>query len=384
MRLLHKLQDKSISAQEFKVLKECLDREDIEELLFDTDPSEPIAPPFPEKYEELFQQILEDPRIVHFHKAQRLRYFRRVAAVAASVLLLCGALYWGYQQITSHPSPSLIAEHTVPVPGGNKAQILLADGGILDLEALALDTLVQLDGYAIYKDADGQVTYRLEESSGQQEVAYNTIITPKGGEYRLTLSDGTHIVVNAMSSLRYPIRFGTDKRTVELLSGEAYFEVNKVSHHDTGLPFVVKTKEQVLTVLGTVFNINSYAADIVTTLVEGSVQLENQQNKIRLVPTDQAIYREDEDRYDVHRVDPYYLTAWKDGKFAYEKGSIHRVMQDIARWYDVEVEYAGSVQDIYFSGTVSRFEDLDKLLNTISLTGSIKFVREGRRIVVMK
>lgn len=380
---MHKLQDKSISAQEFKVLKECLDREDIEELLFDTDPSEPIDPPFPEKYEELFQQILEDPRIVHFHKAQRLRYFRRVAAVAASVLLLCGALYWAYQQITSPPSPSLIAEHTVPVPGGNKAQILLEDGRILDLEMLQKDTLVRLDGYTIYKDADGQVTYRLEGASGRQ-VAYNTIITPKGGEYRLTLSDGTHIVVNAMSSLRYPIRFGTDKRAVELLSGEAYFEVNKVSHHDTKLPFVVKTKEQVLTVLGTAFNINSYAADIVTTLVEGSVQLENQQNKIRLVPTDQAIYREDKDRYDVHRVDPYYLTAWKDGKFAYEKGSIHRVMQDIARWYDVEVEYAGSVQDIYFSGTVSRFEDLDKLLNTISLTGSIKFVREGRRIVVMK
>lgn len=381
IRLLHKLQDKSITAEEFKVLKGYLDHADIEDTLFsDIHPDGVVHTP--EAYESLFRKIQDDPRVAQLHRTRRLRYFRSIAAAAAVVFLICGAVYWGIQNKVPSLSADM-AQHTVPVPGGSKAQILLADGSILDLETLQNDTLIQLDGYAIYKGTDGQVTYRNDRPS-VEKVAYNTIITPKGGEYKLQLSDGTHIVVNAMSSLRYPIQFVGDKREVELLSGEAYFEVNKVIENDKRLPFVVKTKGEVLTVLGTVFNINSYSSGIVTTLVEGSVQLENKSDKIRLKPTDQAIYRESKEKYDVHTVDPYYLTAWKDGKFAYEKASIRQVMQDVARWYDVDVTYAASVHDTYFSGTISRFEDIDKLLNTISLTGSIKFNREGRRVVVMK
>lgn len=383
IRLLHKLQDKSITPSEFNVLKKYLDKEGIEDILFSDFHPEQDSDSRSKEYENLFRQIQEDPRIVQLHKTKRLRYFRKIAAVAASVLLVCGAIYWSYQYKDSS-LPSDVAQQAVPIPGGSKAQILLADGSILDLEALQNDTLVQLEGYAIYKGGDGQVTYRLDELSDEKQVAYNTIITPKGGEYKLLLSDGTRIAVNAASSLRYPIQFRGNTREVELLSGEAYFEVNKVNHNDTKLPFIVKTKGQVLTVLGTVFNINTYSSEIITTLVEGSIQLENKQNKIRLKPTDQAIYNEDKAQYAVHTVDPHYLTAWKDGMFAYESASIHQVMQDIARWYDVDVTYASSTQGTYFSGTISRFENIDKLLNTMSLTGSVKFHREGRRVVVTK
>src|SRR5690606_32529934 len=215
-------------------------------------------------YENLFRQIQEDPRIVRRHNTRRLRYFRKIAAVAAAVLLVCGMVYWNYQY---KESSSAIVQQSIPVPGGSKAQIVLADGSILNLETLQNDTLVQLEGYAIHKGANGEVTYRMDESSDAKQVVYNTIITPKGGEYKLLLSDGTRIAINAMSSLRYPIQFHGDKREVELLSGEAYFEVNKVKSNDTRLPFIVKTKGQILTVLGTVFNINTYSPEIITTLV---------------------------------------------------------------------------------------------------------------------
>lgn len=383
IHLLHKLQDKTITPAEFNVLKKHLDKEGVEDIVFSDFNPEQDSDSRSKDYENLFRQIQEDPRIAQLHKTKRLRYFRKIAAVAASVFLVCGAIYWSYQYKDFSLS-SDVAQLAAPIPGGSKAQILLADGSILDLEALQNDTLVQLEGYAIYKGADGQVTYRLDVSSDEKEMAYNTIITPKGGEYKLLLSDGTRIAINAMSSLRYPIQFHGDKREVELLSGEAYFEVNKVKSNDTRLPFIVKTKGQILTVLGTVFNINTYSSEIITTLVEGSIQLENKQNKVRLRPTDQAIYNEEKAHYAVHTVDPRYMTAWKDGMFAYESTSIHQIMQDIARWYDVDIAYASPMQGTYFSGTISRFENIDKLLNTISLTGSVKFHREGRRVVVTK
>ena len=383
IRLLHKLQDKSISLQEFQLLKKYLSRNDVGDILFEDFRPEYSDVSVSEEYENLFNSIQQDPRVIQLHKHKKRQYLRKIAAVAASVLLVCGIIYWRYERNTLSSASYAIAE-TIPVPGGNKAQIVLPNGEILNLEDLKADTLIQLDGYSIYKDADGQVSYRLNGQSDESQLVYNTIITPKGGEYKLLLPDGTRIALNAMSSLRYPIQFDRNKREVELLSGEAFFEVNKVNDHHTRIPFVVKTKEQTLTVLGTVFNINTYATEVVTTLVEGSIQLERKQSKIRLKPTDQAIYDTEQNQYNIHTVDPYYLTAWKDGKFAYEKASIGRVMQDIARWYDVDIEYASSVQGTYFSGTISRFEDLDKLLNTISLTGSVKFNREGRRVIVMK
>ncbi len=381
VHLLHKLQDKSITAAELRILKEYLDKANIEDVLFEDFDLEANRNSHPEKYDVLFQRIQEDSRIASLHNSNKRRYLRNIAAVAASVLILCGTLYWTFSTRNSTPAPYALEE---VIPGGNKAQIVLSDGKILDLETLKNDTLVQLAGYAIYKDAHGQVMYRLSHSSSEEKMMYNTIITPKGGEYKLLLPDGTRIAVNAMSSLRYPIKFNADKREVELLSGEAYFEVNKVNHDQQRIPFIVKTKGEILTVLGTVFNINSYSDKTITTLVEGSIQLENEQSKVLLRPTDQAIYSTRESQYTIRTVDPYYLTAWTGGKFAYEKASIDQVMEDIARWYDVHIHYDSPMQGTYFSGTISRFENIDKLLHTISLTGSVKFIREGRRVVVTK
>lgn len=380
VRLLHKLQNKSITATELRLLKEHLDKADTEDILFEDFDLEANLGSHPEKYDILFQQIQDDPRIAHLHSSNKRLYLRNIAAVAASVLILSGTLYWTFSTRNSTPIPYAFEE---VIPGGNKAQIVLSDGKVLDLETLKNDTLIQLDGYTIHKDAHGQVTYHLATLSNEEQPIYNTIITPKGGEYKLLLSDGTRIAVNAMSSLRYPIKFSGDKREVELLSGEAYFEVNKVTQGERRMPFIVKTKDETLTVLGTAFNINSYSHSTITTLVEGSIQLENKEAKVRLKPTDQALYNPNSAQYNVHTVDPNYMIAWTIGKFAYEKASLHEVMDDIARWYDVDVRYDASLKHTYFSGTISRFEDIDKLLNTISLTGSVKFNRQGRRVIVM-
>lgn len=384
--------DNSISEDNLILLKNILEQKTDEDLIWLWDilmESSPDTKGDVPDVEHLFQRIMLDERLQrNFSKGtKKIKTIRRLVTLVAAACILVFLKFT--IDFINRPDPTeakLSSEDTISTikPGGNKARIVLADGTQLDLEALKKDTIIQLEGYSVHKTADGSITYAV---TGEQRVkgnVYNTIITPRGGEYNLTLSDGTKVAMNASSTLRYPINFQEDVRRVEL-KGEAYFDVSKQYRNDKRIPFIVETDQQKLEVLGTSFNVNSYGKTIETTLVEGSVKVsfDNGQSHV-LRPNQQAIYMRESKSTAITNVDPFYVIAWKNGSFAFEDASIEEVMESVARWYDVDVVFKDDLKNKRFSGMISRFEDMEKLLQSVELTGSVRFEINGRRIFVMK
>ncbi len=311
--------------------------------------------------------------------------FWKWPSVAAACLLLFAVIgYYVFPDKVTIEKPLAESATEQILPGGSKAKVVLEDGNIIDLEALDSDTTIKLDGYSIHKNSNGVLSYILDDKLEKNKLVYNTIVTPKNGEYHLVLPDGTKIWINSSSELRYPLSFAEDLREVHL-SGEAYFEVNKVKAHHRNIPFIVNTGKQKLEVLGTTFNINNKVGDIKTTLVEGSVQLSYEDGqKYLLKPNQQAIYHQEKSKVSIIKVDPFYITSWRNRTFNFNNISIYQVMEILSDWYDVKVEYRSNVKDNYFTGTVSKYDQIDKVLQVIEMTGSTKFKMQGRRIIVMK
>lgn len=339
-----------------------------------------------EQSEYMFSSILQGVGLEREKKDAYPKRYLFYGMAAAAVLLLLGVVTLIKQDYKSKDhviSTALLQDKQMIKPGGSKAIIQLEDGSSIDLESLPADSVLHLDGYAIVKKEDGQLSYIMQEEGGDIPV-YNTIITPKGGEYRLNLPDGTQIWVNASSKVKYPLNFAEFSRELEL-EGEAYFDVKNKALGKNKLPFIVYSGKQKLEVLGTVFNVNNYNGNVQTTLLEGSVKLSfNGKGNYFLKPEEQANYNEENNSVQIEKVDPFYTIAWKNEKFAFENASIYKVMESIGRWYDVEVRYEGDLSSVVFNGTISRYEDFNKLLNIIELTGQIKFEVVGRRVVVMK
>lgn len=303
-------------------------------------------------------------------------------AAAAAAILLFSFFFFSpldFLHSTNYTSQA----HLDILPGHAKGNLLLDNGEMIDLEKLSANSRIVQQGYTIVKDSKGGISYKLTDDHSDHPL-YNTIITPEGGEYKLSLPDGTKIWVNASSKIRYPLNFGTEKREVEL-DGEALFEVAKLQVGQRHIPFIVKTRQQTLQVLGTTFNINSYDTKIRTTLVEGAVRLtfkDKQQQELQ--PNQQANYDETNGGVEVQTIDPFYTIAWRNGSFAFDNTELHDVMATIARWYAVDVIYQGNFESIRFSGTISRNADIKKLLDLITLTGGVHFELKERRIIVMK
>ncbi|WP_133166280.1 FecR family protein [Sphingobacterium haloxyli] len=384
--------DNSISDDNLVLLKNALEQKADEDLLWLWDilmESSAATKGHAPDSDHLFQRIMLDGRLQpNFSKdTKKIKTTKRLVTLVAAACILV-FLKFAIDFING-PDPieaGLSTKSAIGTitPGGNKARIVLADGTQLDLETVKIDTVIQLEGYAVHKTADGSITYTVTDEHSLNGDMYNTIITPKGGAYNLTLSDGTKIAMNASSTLRYPIRFQEDARAVEL-KGEAYFDVSKQYRDGNRIPFIVETDQQTLEVLGTAFNVNSYGRMIQTTLVEGSVRIsfDNGQSHV-LKPNQQAVYTRKSKRTAINTVDPFYVLAWKNGSFAFEDASIEEVMESVGRWYDVDVAFKGDLKDKRFSGTISRFENIQKLLQTVELTGSVKFEIKGRRILVME
>jgi len=267
-------------------------------------------------------------------------------------------------------------------PGKDDAILILADGTSIVLNDVQKGMVSEQQGVQIEKTADGELQYRVVEGSAAVE---NTISTPNGGQYRLVLADGTKVWLNAASSLRFPTSFSTHERTVHL-TGEAYFEVMKGDK-----PFKVISDNQVVEVLGTHFNINTYKEETTykTTLVEGSVRITKRAEDAQelshtskvLRPGQQAILSALGDKIIVEPVDIEEFIAWKDGYFKFEKATIQTIMRQVARWYDVEVEYRGALSNDLFVGEINRSEDIEEVLRVLRL-GKINAFIEGRKVVI--
>lgn len=314
----------------------------------------------------------------------RKRWYN-VAAAASVILLVSLAIYF------LKPTPSKeIAKNFAPVkqlkndavPGGNKAVLTLADGSTILLDSIGNGNLAQQGNSRVIKLNDGKLAYQLEEGKTQQaeKLAYNTVSTPRGGQYQLTLSDGSKVWLNAASSITFPTSFEGNKRDVTL-SGEAYFEVA----HNAKMPFHVKVGDMQVQVLGTHFNINAYGDDelIKTTLLEGSVKVTKGNSNILISPGEQARVDNSSSKITVKKdVDLDEVIAWKNGLFQFNKADIKTIMQQVSRWYNVNVLYQGNIPKREFSGKIQRDLNLSQLLDLLG-KNKIHFKIEGQTLLII-
>lgn len=333
-------------------------------------------------------------------KVRRLTLTYRYAAVAAA--LVCAAflvitVYTPADSVVDHPviADQVITPEVVDdaVPGGNKAILTLADGSEVILDDVQNGDVAHIDKTDILKTEDGLIVYETSNSAVGDAAAegttalFNTITTPRGGQYRVILPDGTKVWLNSDSSLKYPVSFQGGIRSVEL-TGEAYFEVNRHLASDTYVPFVVHTRMQSVQVLGTRFNVNAYEDEptVNTTLVEGRVRVVRGAGKISqnvegllLTPNHQALLSAR--RIEVREVDAEEMIAWKNGYFSFKHADIKVVMRQLSRWYDVEVVYEGQVPAGLFSGKVYRNINLSAVLEILAFS-RVNFRIEGKKITI--
>ena len=267
-------------------------------------------------------------------------------------------------------------------PGKNQAVLTLANGEVITLDDKANGILAKQAGVVITKNGDGLLQYQI---TADAEPVINTISTPRGGQYQLILADGTKVWLNAASAITFPTKFNGLDRKVEI-HGEAYFEVAK----NAKKPFRVKSKNQIIEVLGTHFNVNTYedeAADK-TTLLEGSVSISklDKSGKTQfssakiLKPGEQAsLYSNGSIK--IAKADEEEAVAWKNGYFKFDKADIKTIMRQVSRWYNVDVEFKGEVSKDLFVGKINRSENVSGVLRILELS-KIKTEIKDRKIII--
>lgn len=317
-----------------------------------------------------------------FNRIERKRKMRSVGGywwLAAASLLAFSGYYFMHQ--TPVKPPVKVAQEAKPVPvitpGTNKAILILGNGGKVDLNAAANGRIAQAGNTMVDKVRNGQLVY--EKGGNATEITYNTIVTPRGGQYQVVLADGTRVWLNAASSLKFPTAFTGTDRHVEL-TGEAYFEVAK----NKDLPFTVSAGNVRVNVLGTSFNVSAYEDDECnkTTLLEGSVQIVRNNQRLSLAPGQQAVSEGNDQPVQLKTVNAEDAIAWKNGYFSFKKEDIRSVMRKIARWYDVDVTFQGDISNSVLGGSVSRTQNINEILSYLELTGIAHFKIEARTIVV--
>lgn len=311
---------------------------------------------------------------------------------AASIIVLLGSLFI-YSRIYKE-NPVTAQAKKLPVdaddilPGENKAILILDDGSRINLNDAASGLIAHESNTTIEKLPNGQLHYVAGVPEKGAEIKFNTVATPRGGQFQITLPDGSRVWLNAGSSLRFPTLFTGAERKVEL-NGEAYFEIAK----NTAMPFKVQSNNSEIRVLGTHFNVMAYDDEkqMSTTLLEGSVQILKGANKILIKPGQSAILNKATEKITIASADPDQAVAWKNGNFVFVDESIESIMRKVSRWYDVEVSYNGNMSNKDFTGTIPRNKNVSELLRMLELTGAVHFkiVQEdqsgkGRRITVMQ
>jgi ferric-dicitrate binding protein FerR (iron transport regulator) len=404
----------SITGTEWQELKELLMQDKSamgwQEALDSLIDNSPALPDYEEAaWEPLYRKILEGNAAAgtgRFSGGGRLiRLLKKRIWVAAAILILFMAGSWllffrqgGGKEMARTVSPRLKPANDV-APGSTKAVLTLADGSMIDLNAAGNGLVGRQGNSKLVKLKGGQLAYQTatsHELQANSEPTYNTIATPKGGEYQLILPDGSKVWLNAASSLRYPTSFSGKERVVEL-KGEAYFEVTHLATKDGDekMPFRVHIVSPSgdspfrgqgagvdVLVLGTHFNVMAYADEqsINTTLLEGSVRLRKGDKEALIRPGEQARLKEGSG-FKVVPVDTDEAVAWKNGLFRFNEATIEEVMRQLSRWYDMEVVYVNGAPKDLFRGEIYRNVNVSKVLKVLEASG-VHFTVEGKKILV--
>ena len=316
------------------------------------------------------------------HKApvRRLHPGWMAAAAAVILLLLIGVPYF-YTREKALPLPVAGADTTMSTPqeitpGGNRALLQLADGRTIVLDSASNGLLAKQGSTSISLLADGQLAYQ-QVGILPETVSYNTLTTPKGGQFQIDLPDGTKVWLNAISSIHFPTAFHGKERQVKI-TGEAYFEVAP----DPSKPFKVQFGETEVTVLGTHFNINAYADEQYskTTLLEGRIQIKHKNGEQLLIPGQQARALS-QGMQVVSGVNTEETIAWKEGYFLFSSTDIQTLLRQASRWYNIDVSFQGSIPQDRFTGKISRNVNLSQFLSILKYS-EVHFKVEGRKLIL--
>ncbi|GAO42700.1 FecR family protein [Flavihumibacter petaseus] len=339
-----------------------------------------------------FKTLLPPAAIPLYKNRNLLRQpWTRIAAAIILLAVAGGGMRLLMKDKTEQPQPEQSITKSKPaesdaMPGSNIATLVLADGSSVVLDSAANGEIASQGNSRIIKLPNDQIRYETAASSAS--IGFNTILTPKGGQYKLVLPDGTGVWLNAASSLKYPTAFTGRERRVTV-TGEVYFEVAKMNNR---MPFVVEKDGLEIRVLGTHFNVNTYADEpqFKITLLEGSVAIRNKSmaNPIVLVPGQQARFAGENGSGSntgkpelLSDVDVEEVMAWKNGRFDFSNADIQTIMRQIARWYDLEVVFKGTVPQRQFAGKITRNTNLSNVLKILEQS-NIHFEVENRTIVV--
>jgi len=316
-------------------------------------------------------------------KIKRIRPLR-IAAAAVILISLGMGMYFFQQQTPAEQSITKNNKEDVE-PGGDRATLTLGNGKKIELNDLAMGTDIDF-GVSLSEQEKGELVYDNPKITDNREISYHLLETPLKGQYRVSLPDGSKVWLNSVSSLRFPSHFPNDQRIVEL-TGEAYFEIEK----DAKRPFIVKTKNQNVTVLGTHFNIKSYADEIFcnTTLIEGSVRVtptllySNQERSTILVPGQQS--RLSSNKMLVKEVDVEQVIDWKNGDFIFKQENLINILRRVSRWYGISFVYQKDIDlSQTFTGQISRLKNLSELTHILEATSDLSFTLKNNTIQITK
>ncbi|HTN05904.1 FecR family protein [Agriterribacter sp.] len=372
--LIQKSLDGSITLQEKVVLDEWFYTFSPEDTtLF----SEEMGKAVSERVKNRLNDYIAYERIVMRYKRQSM--LLKVAVMASFISASSLLFYFGGKE---KKLPAVAAAGAVKdiSPGGTRAMLTLGDGSTIILDSSSNGQLGVQGNTRVVKMDNGLLHYQKQKSAADNSaIIYNTIATPRGGQYQVVLADGSVVWLNASSSLKFPAEFSDSLREVEI-TGEAYFEIAR----NASKPFRVKVKDMYVNVLGTSFNIMAYddEATVNTTLLKGSLKISNAGNSKLIHPGQQVLLNNKGSFQLVPDADVEGAVAWKNGKFSFSSADIKTIMRQIERWYNVDVVFERK-DDLHFTGELSRFVNVSQLLRKLELTNEVHFRIEKGRIIVL-
>lgn len=385
--LIYKYAQGDLTNEEKNVLEAWLNENEknkdiLEELMNPENVSEALTAYHPKNKlrikENLWNAIR--PQLKDFRDSSFRKKIIRITSIAAAAVLIVSLTIFFLWKADDKASSNRMVSNDIVAPSQNKATITLANGQKLLLDSALSGTLVLQGDQKLIRQADGKLIYKESEEVKNSEPVFNTLENPKGSKVvDLTLSDGTHIWLNAGSSLTFPVSFPDHERVVTL-KGEGYFKVS----HNPSKPFIVNTGDAKIQVLGTEFNVNAYQnnANIKVTLLKGSVKLNTKTATRDLKPGQQASIQDGISISNNVNLDE--VMAWKNNRFIFNDSGIEEIMKQLENWYNIKVEYIGKPTNEVFMGSISRNVNLSQILALLSETQAVHFEIIGNRVIVKR
>lgn len=334
-----------------------------------------------ELYKDFIRRTNAPARVVKIYRLYKISAAIVILAIAISFLISReNSTSLETVALNKSGGPGTEQNKSLIKPGGNKATLKLADGTVVVLSDSSNVHIAVQSNTEIKQIEKGTIAYnQMSEPDSSKQIVYNTLTTPRGGKYVVTLADGTEVTLDAESSITYPVVFKRPERRVQV-TGQTYFQVV----HKAKQPFRVSVRGLTIEDVGTAFNVNAHNDEpsVKITLTEGRADVHNLSKTVSLSPGQQAQIKENQENIFVKRANIEETIAWKKGWFMFHNESLQSVMKQASRWYDVDVQYEGEIPANHFGGNISKYKEISELLQNLKITGGIKYKIEGRRVII--